>query len=458
MNLRPYQEQAVGELRTAYSSGRKAPLFVLPTGGGKTFTFVYVGQSAVKRGNRVLILVHRQELLMQASRSLSAMGVRHGLIAAGHVTTGDPVQVASVQTMIRRLGKHRYHFDLIIVDEAHHAIAGSWRKIIDAFPQARVLGVTATPIRSDGKGLRDVFDAIVLGPTVQQLIEMGYLVRPVVYAPPTQLDLTGVRRRMGDFDQTELGKRVDKPTITGSAVQHYRKLCDRQPAIAFCVSVAHAQHVAADFRANGYAAKAIDGSMPDAERKQAIDDLANGRLHVLTSCDIVSEGTDIPVVAAAILLRPTQSTGLFLQQVGRALRPAPGKDRAIILDHVGNCMRHGMPQDDREWSLDGDLATKRAKNDNEVPPVKQCEKCYAVFKPQPICPVCGHVHEIKGREIKETDGELQEIDAATMQRQRRQEIGKAKTLEELQEVARRRGYKPGWARFIWNARQRRTAA
>ena len=458
MNLRPYQQQAVTELRTAYGGGRKAPLFVLPTGGGKTFTFVYVGQSAVQRGNRVLILVHRQELLMQASRSLSAMGVRHGLIAAGHNTTGDPVQVASVQTMIRRLGKHRYHFDLIIVDEAHHAIAGSWRKIIDAFPQARVLGVTATPIRSDGKGLRDVFDAIVLGPTVQQLIEMGYLVRPVVYAPPTQLDLTGVRRRMGDFDQTELGKRLDKPTITGSAVQHYRKLCDRQPAIAFCVSVAHAQHVAADFRAAGYAAMAIDGSMPDAERKQAIDDLANGRLHVLTSCDIVSEGTDIPVVAAAILLRPTQSTGLFLQQVGRALRPAPGKDRAIILDHVGNCMRHGMPQDDREWSLDGDLAAKRAKNDNEVPPVKQCEKCYAVFKPQPICPVCGHVHEIKGREIKETDGELQEIDAATMQRQRRQEIGKAKTLEELQEVARRRGYKPGWARFIWNARQRRTAA
>ena len=458
MNLRPYQQQAVDELRGAYAQGARSPLFVLPTGGGKTFTFVYVGQSAVARGNRVLILVHRQELLMQASRSLTAMGVRHGLIARGHVTTGDQVQVASVQTLIRRLGKHRYHFDLIIVDEAHHAIAGSWRKIIDALPQARVLGVTATPIRSDGKGLRDVFDTMVTGPTVQQLIDMGHLVRPVVYAPPTQLDLAGVKRRMGDFDQAELGKRVDKPTITGSAVEHYRKLCDRQPAIAFCVSVAHAQHVAADFRSAGYQAKAIDGSMPDAERKQAIEDLGAGRLHVLTSCDIISEGTDIPVVAAAILLRPTQSMGLFIQQVGRALRPAPGKDRAIILDHVGNCMRHGLPQDDRDWSLDGLLDAGKRKRENDVAPVKQCEKCYAVFTPRPVCPVCGHTHEIKEREIKQTEGELQEVDAVTMQRQRKQEIGKARTLEELQEVARKRGYKPGWARFIWNARQSRNHA
>jgi DNA repair protein RadD len=457
MNLRPYQQQAVTELRQAYANGARSPLFVLPTGGGKTFTFVYVGQSAVERGNRVLILVHRQELLMQASRSLTAMGVKHGLIAAGKPRTGDPVQVASVQTLIRRMDKHYLHFDLIIVDEAHHAIAGSWRKIINYYPQAKVLGVTATPVRSDGKGLRDVFDALVQGPTVQQLIDMGHLVRPVVYAPPTALDLTGVKRRMGDFDATELNKRVDKPTITGSAVEHYRKLCDRQPAIAFCVSVAHAQHVAQEFRAAGYLAAAIDGSMADADRKRAIDELAMGRLHVLTSCDIISEGTDIPVVAAAILLRPTQSMGLFIQQVGRALRPAPGKEKAIILDHVGNCMRHGLPQDNRDWSLDGmPDAGKRAKQ-NDVPPVKQCEKCYAVFTPQPVCPVCGHMHIAKEREVKHVEGELQEVDAVALQRQRKQEIGSARTLEDLMDVAKRRGYKPGWAKYIWSARQRRAA-
>jgi len=458
MNLRPYQADAVTELRQAYASGARAPLFVLPTGGGKTFTFVFVGQSAVERGNRVLILVHRQELLMQASRSLTAMGVKHGLIAAGHVTTGDPVQVASVQTLIRRLDKQPFHFDLIIVDEAHHAIAGSWRKVIDAFPAAKVLGVTATPVRSDGKGLRDVFDRMVTGPTVQQLIDMGHLVKPVVYAPPTQLDMTGVRRRMGDYDKQQLNERVDKPTITGSAVEHYRKLCDRQPAIAFCVSVVHAQHVAQQFRAAGYAAMAIDGSMDDALRKKAIDDLGNGRLHVLTSCDIISEGTDIPVVAAAILLRPTQSMGLFIQQVGRALRPAPGKDRAIILDHVGNCMRHGLPQEDRDWTLDGLPDAGKRKKDDDVPPVKQCEKCFAVFTPQPVCPQCGHVPEVKAREVKHVEGELQELDAAMIQAQRKREIGKAQTLEELQEVAKRRGYKPGWAKYIWASRQSRRAA
>lgn len=423
---------------------------------GKTFTFTYVGQSAVARGNRVLILVHRQELLMQASRSLTAMGVRHGLIAAGKPRNNEPVQVASVQTLIRRLGTHPLHFDLIIVDEAHHAIAGSWRKVIDAFPRAKVLGVTATPVRSDGKGLADVFDTMVTGPTVQQLIDMGFLVRPVVYAPPTALDLTGVRRRMGDFDKAELDRRVDKPTITGSAVEHYRKLCDRKPAIAFCVSVAHAQHVAADFRADGYTAKAIDGSMPDDERKQAIDDLGAGRLHVLTSCDIVSEGTDIPVVAAAILLRPTQSTGLFLQQVGRALRPAPGKDRAVILDHVGNCMRHGMPQQDREWSLDGlPEAGKRAKDEAPPPSVRQCEQCYAVFLPAPACPACGHVQKVKERQIAQTEGELHEIDAAVVAKQRRLEVSRAHTVEDLRKIAAERGYSQGWVYHMTRIRSQR---
>jgi len=457
MNLRPYQQQAVSELRAAYAAGARAPLFVLPTGGGKTFTFVYVGQQAVARGNRVLILVHRQELLMQASRSLSAMHVRHGLIAAGYPRNGEPVQVASVQTLVRRL--HRVaRPDLIVIDEAHHAVAGSWRKVVSAFPAARVLGVTATPIRSDGRGLSDVFDALVTGPTVQQLIDMGHLVRPVVYAPPTALDLSGVKRRMGDFDQAELGRRVDKPTITGSAVDHYRKLCDGQPAIAFCVSVAHAQHVRDQFRAAGYRAEAIDGSMPDQLRHDAIGGLSTGRVQVLTSCDIVSEGTDIPVVSAAILLRPTQSTGLFLQQVGRALRPAPGKDRAVILDHVGNCLRHGMPQADRDWSLDGEPATRRSKRDDEPPPVRQCERCYAVYPPQPACPSCGYVAELQVRTIDETDGELQEVDALAVQRQRRAEVGQARTLEALQEIARVRGYKPGWARFIYTSRQRRSAA
>lgn len=452
MILRDYQRRAVDDLRAAYARGARAPLFVLATGGGKTFTFVYVAQNAVARGNRVLILVHRQELLMQASRSLSAMGVQHGLIAAGHPQTDEPVQVASVQTLVRRLARGPLSFDLIVVDESHHAVAGSWRKIIQSLPNARVLGVTATPIRSDGKGLRDVFDAMVLGPSIGELIALGYLVQPVVYAPPTPLDLTGVRRRMGDFDQAQLAERLDKPAITGSAVGHYAKLCNGKPAIAFCVSVAHAQHVAEQFRAAGFRAQSIDGSMHDTERKRAIDDLGTGRLHVLTSCDIISEGTDIPVVSAAILLRPTQSMGLYLQQVGRTLRPALGKDRAIILDHVGNCHRHGMPDADRQWSLDGVQSTKRAANDN-APTLRQCEKCYAVFLPRAVCPECGHVHEIKARQIDEVDGELQQVQVLAAKRARRLEISHARTREALEKIAAQRGYKPGWVRMMMQVRR-----
>lgn len=458
MQLRPYQADAVAQLRAAYSSGKRAPLFCLPTGGGKTFVFSYVAQNAVARGNRVCILVHRQELLLQASRSLSAIGVKHGLIAPGHVQNREPVQVASVQTLGRRIARQPFKFDLIIVDEAHHAVAGTWKRLIEAMPEARVLGVTATPVRSDGKGLSDVFDDLVIGPSVPTLIDMGFLVRPVVYAPPIAVDLAGVRRKGGDYDQRELASRMDKPTITGDAVAHYARHCPGKPAIAFCASVAHAQHVAQQFQAAGFKAKSIDGSMLDTERRQAIADLGNGQLQVLSSCDIVSEGTDIPVVETAILLRPTQSLGLYLQQVGRALRPAPGKDRALILDHVGNCLRHGLPDDQREWTLDGLPRSARAANDNEPDvTVKQCEVCFAVFKPSLVCPACGHVHAVKERIIQQTEGELQEVDANLLRQQQRAEVGKARTLEDLIEVAKRRGYNVRWAYNVFNARAKKYA-
>ena len=458
MHLRPYQDDAVSQLRAAYSSGKRAPLFCLPTGGGKTFVFSYVARNATARGNRVCILVHRQELLLQASRSLTEIGVPHGIIAPGHIQNQHPVQVASVQTLGRRIAKMRYDFDLIIIDEAHHAVAGTWKRLIEAMPNARVLGVTATPVRSDGRGLCEVFDDLVIGPSVASLIDMGFLVRPVVYAPPTAVDLSGVRRKGGDYDQRELATRMDKPRITGDAVAHYTKHSPGKPSIVFCASVAHAQHVAMQFTAAGYSARSIDGSMLDTDRRQAIADLANGRLQVLTSCDIVSEGTDIPVVETAILLRPTQSLGLYLQQVGRALRPAPGKERALILDHVGNCLRHGLPDDQREWSLDAAPRANRAANDNEPNiTVKQCEKCFAVFKPSLVCPACGHVHAPKSREIEQAEGELSEVNADLLRSQQRREIGQARTLEQLKEIAKQRGYHQGWAFRIWEARTKKYA-
>lgn len=483
ISLRPYQTDAVTRLRASYRNGNRAPLFQLPTGGGKTFVFSYVGNGAAGKGRRVLILVHRKELLTQASMSLARIGLKHTLIAQDkhvreaigiHVNElsdtfidlAAPVAIASVDTIIRRLSMTRPP-DLIICDEAHHLTRGNkWGKVVEAYPNAHILGVTATPVRTDGKGLGvdcdGFFDDLVCGPTMRELIDMGFLLAPTVYAPPAVLDLTGVRTQGGDYAQKDLAAAMDKPTITGDAVKHYANICPKVPAIAFCVSIDHAKHVAAEFRAAGFDFRAIDGTMHDAERRGLINGLARGTIDGLTSCDIISEGTDIPVVGCGILLRPTKSEGLYLQQVGRVLRPSPGQSKAFILDHVGNCLIHGLPDADREWSLDGRKKKSRAANDNEPRfAVMQCPQCYTAHEPAPACPNCGHEYEVSGREgLKQVEGELAEVTgeaAEILRRTQRREIGRAKSLEELKAIAEQRGYKPKWAEHVWKARQRRAA-
>ncbi len=458
--LRRYQEDGVHQLRLAYMRGKRAPLFVLPTGGGKTAVFSYIAQSAAARGRKITILVHRHELLMQASRSLERLSVSHGVISPKFIQSSSPVQVASVQTLVRRLDKVSAP-DLIVIDEAHHATAGTYKKIFEAFPSSQLLGVTATPIRTDGRGFEDVFDEIVVGPSISELIEQNHLVKPVVYAPPIGIDLTGVKKKMGDYDKSELNNRIDKPSITGSAVEHYSRLCRGEPAIAFCVSVAHAKHVADQFRCSGFRAASVDGSMRDSDRQAAIDGLANGNYQVLTSADLIGEGLDIPKVAAAILLRPTHSLALYLQQVGRALRPYPGKTEAIILDHVGNVVRHGFPDDDRDWSLEGTKGNSKKKSHDKIVRVSQCEQCYFVYETGPEkCPSCGHANPVKERKIEEKTGELKKLEREQIEaarRQHRREQGQARTLEELQELAKKTGKSPGWAWHVWNSRAKRRA-
>lgn len=465
IKLRKYQDEAVLKVRDSYKSGNRSPLVVLPTGGGKTVIFSHIAANVAARGKQVLILVHRVELLRQTSSALTKSGVHHGLINPKY--TPDlmaKVQVCSVQTLNKRMQKYPLSPDLIIVDEAHHATAGTWRKILEFYPRSRVLGVTATPIRGDGVGLGvhsgGLFDDLIIGPQVSELIAGGFLVAPVVYAPMERIDLTGVRVKMGDYDKEELAKRLDKPHITGNVVAHYTKLCPGTPAVAFCVSIAHAEHVANEFRAAGFKAYAVDGSLDDDVRKRILGGLGNGSIDVVTSCDLISEGTDIPAIGAAILLRPTQSLGLFLQQVGRALRPCEGKERAIILDHVGNVITHGMPQEDREWSLDGENKRKRGKKEEQkAVRVKQCPKCYSVHEPAPNCPQCGHFYEADVKKLEQRDGELRQItseQAAVLaaKKAKNREVGKTRTLEELEALASARGYKPGWAKHIWNSRNK----
>jgi len=450
MQLRGYQQQAIDDLRNAYRAGSRAPLLCLPTGGGKTIIFSAIAQSAVARSRNVLILVHRRELLHQASRKLTAIGVDHGLIAAGVPTSDQPVQVASVQTLVRRLVSMTWQPSLIIIDEAHHAAAGSWDRVLSHWPDAFRLGVTATPCRLDGRGLSSAFDHLVIGPSVADLIFWGFLSASRIYAPPVMADLSGIRKRAGDYAADQAADAMNRPTVTGDAIAHYLRLAAGQQAIAFCCSIDHANSVCAAFTAASINAATLLGNTPN--RDQVVAAFGAGSLQILVTVDVVSEGFDIPAASCAILLRPTQSLGLYLQQIGRVLRPAPGKLHALVLDHVGNVTRHGFPDDHRDWSLADGIRRNAAAS---APSVRTCPECYAAFKPAPVCPVCGAAcAPIQSRVIREIAGELTELRRDAIRAKKRDQ-GRARTLPELLALAKQRGYSPGWAYRIYHARGQR---
>lgn len=380
-------------------------LGVAPTGFGKTVVYAHIAAGTARKGKRVVILEPRDFLLEQTSDTLKEFNVPHGILVGGQYgTPRNQVVVASVYTLAKRL-KHFPPPDLIIPDEAHHCVPGStYAKCVDAFPQAHVLGVTASPQRLDGTGLGEMFDDMVVGPTTAELIALGRLVPFDVYASATPLDLSGVKRRAGDYAAGELETAMDKPTLVGSAVAHYQRLGAGKLAVAFCVSIKHAENEAAGFRAAGIPAQAVHGKMDRDLIKRYMGAFRRREILVLTAADLISEGFDLPQIEVAILRRPTQSLSLYLQQVGRGLRTARGKERLLILDHAGNTAKHGMPDEDREWSLDG--AAQKQDRGETVARVMTCTSCFAMHRPAPVCPRCGHVYEIKGRKIEQVEGDL----------------------------------------------------
>ena len=464
VSLRKYQETGVSQLRFQFALGHRSVLYVLPTGGGKTVVFCHIAEQAAVKGNRIVILVHRQELVDQTSQALRSLGVEHGIIAADHEMDLTPsVQVASVQTLVRRLHKiPADHFQLLVVDEAHHAVAGSWGKVIDHYPKAKVLGVTATPERLDGQGLKDKFTTMIVGPQLAELTEQGHLAKARVFCPPIKLDLSKLSKKMGDYDMAKAELELMEAKYVGDTIKHFKRYIKDGTAIAFCATIAHSQAVAETFNENGVAAAHLDGTMAKDERRKLIKQLGTGEIKVLTSCQIISEGTDVPSVTGCLLLRPTLSLSMYLQQVGRCLRPSPGKAAAIILDHVGNVKKHGMPDAKRDWSLDAIKRSKRAKEENAG--VKMCPKCFCVVISQTqVCPDCGHVFTETKPRANAFDGSDDQLVELTPERIReRQEKraakarqGQAQTLDELIALGKSRGYKPGWAHYIYNSRQSR---
>jgi len=457
ISLYPFQDKLVAKLRQAVAKGHKRILLVSPTGSGKTVVVTYMVSRMAERGISSIILVHRQELIDQTSATLEKFNTPHGIIQAGEpIQHGHMIYVASVFTAVRKL-KQIPIPQYVIVDECAHAINGStWNKCIDYWQQQnsdlKVIGITATPWRLSGEGLGDTFATMILGPTTAELIAEGYLSNYGLFRTGNT-DPRSLHMRGGDYQREENEALMDKPTITGDAVDHYRKYLNGAPSIAFTVSIAHAHHVADQFKQAGFRTVAIDGKMNKEERRGIIRDFDNGLLNVLVSCDLISEGLDIKGAVGGILLRPTQSESLYLQQCGRLLRVAPHKDRAILLDHASNSYRHGLPCDVREWSLEG--TGKRKKRDPDDIAIRQCRICGACSTISAvICRECGHEFTVKPRVVKQVEGELSEIDIASAKREKRKEQGMAADMAALIELGKMRGYSNprGWAWMIYNAR------
>lgn len=410
--------------------GYKSPCIVSPCGSGKSIMISEIAKKATLKKNRVLFLVHRKELKEQIEETLKWWEVDM-----------DHVEVGMVQTIVRRLEK-TIKPNLIITDENHHSLANSYKKIYNHFDNARLVGFTATPIRLNGGGLGEINDILIMGPTVRELIEWGNLA-PFKYYAPEIIDTSKLKIKRGEYDSKDIEDLFQNKAIWGDVVKHYKKLSDGKQAICYCSSIKQSIKMADEFNEAGIVAKHIDGETPKAERAAAIEYFRQGKIMVLCNVDLISEGFDVPDCNTAILLRPTQSLSLYIQQSMRCMRYKEGKT-AIIIDHVGNVGRFGTPDMDREWSLE----PKQGSNNTiqEENPVKQCMECfYTVLRNTTVCPECGNEFKAEEIEVEEIESELVEIDSLGEFTTDYREPKDCKDMGELYKLAKNKGYKPGWA-------------
>ena len=409
----------------------------LSTGGGKsailsTIVQEHYGYSAV--------IAHRTELVSQLSLTLAKFGIKHNIIAPkatireivathhveyqrGFYDPNAECFLASVDTLLR-LPPTTHWFSrvtLVIVDEAHHVLdANKWGRACQLFPNAHGFFPTATPIRADGRGLGrhadGVMDGMIEGPSMRELIRRGFLCDYRIFAPPNDLDLSQVTRSAsGDFSPQPLRTAVHKSKITGDIVEHYLRIAAGKRGVTFAVDIKAASEIAQEFRANGVAAEVISSLTPPLLRQQAMRRFREGELLQLVNVDILGEGVDVPAIEVVSMGRPTESYSVFAQQFGRSLRPVAGKSHAIIIDHVNNYARHGLPDARRNWSLDARERRSRTTPDDVIP-LKTCIKCLSVFtRFSRDCPYCGHYTQPIARNAPQfVDGDLCELDPETL--------------------------------------------
>ena len=445
MSLRPYQSKLIDGINNEWAAGNQRVLLQLATGGGKTHCFSEIAKDTT---GRVLAIAHREELIIQAASKLhAATGQGVGIIKAGYdFEPARRFQVASVQTLINRLDVVG-DFDLAIVDECHHVQKeNTYGRILDRYGEARVLGVSATPCRADGGGFDDLFSALVCGPPTAELIEQGYLSPYKLIADEHEMTTAGVKTTAGDYNQKQLAAANDAVELAGSIVGSYRERAEGKRAIVFALNVAHSRAIASAYNQAGIVAAHLDGDSTPDERKAALTAFAAGEVKVLSNCALFTEGFDLPAIEVVQIARPTKSVSLWLQMLGRGLRPSPGKDEALLIDHTDNWRRLGTPTRPRLWTLEGVEVEPREMTRGKD----------------------GEVEESEPMAIAENDVELKEIildpleewrdlwrEMVAMQKERKYnpawlgyrlaDLKPVPPLEIWQMAADYLGYKPGWA-------------
>jgi DNA repair protein RadD len=429
----------------------------MPTGAGKTVVAAAIISKAVDEQQGVLVLAHTREIIRQTSEKLFARGIEHGVILSGHMTRPDePVQVASVQTLwsraVRSSQMELPPADLLIIDEAHHCPAQTYRRIIGAYPDAVLIGLTATPCRGDGRGLGGIFDIIIESPQVAELIGQKYLVRTRVYAP-VDPDLKGVETRVGDYVETQLAERMDQPQLVGDIVTHWRRYGERRKTVCFAVNVAHSLHIRDEFIKSGVKAEHVDGSTPKPDRDAALARLASDETEIVTNCLVLTEGWDLPEVSCCILARPTRKMGLYRQMVGRVLRPAPGKSNAIVLDHSGAVFRHGFIEDRVEWTLSPDGRAQSPTHNARLRSgyssrLLECPQCGSIRVAGERCQHCGFLPQRNPNAAAFVEGDLALVDRGRREAHRVSDPNEHMRWHQmLAHIAVQRGYKAGWVAY-----------
>lgn len=427
IELRKYQTDLINNIKRSIMTGHRSIVAVLGCGGGKSIIQADIARSATAKGNRVLFLVHRKELCRQMADTFTRHGVNMNLCS-----------VNMVQTISRHLDDITDP-SLIITDEAHHSTANTYRKIYDRFPNAVKLGFTATPIRLGRGGLGDVYDDLITSVSTKWLIKNKYLSSYKYYSVKLA-DTSSLHIRSGEFNADEVACLMQNKEIYGKTVTQWERLAKNKKTIVYCASVETSKMTADEFLKSGYISYSLDATTPEKERTDIVERFRKGQIQILCNCDLFGEGLDVPDCECVVLLRPTQSLTLYIQQSMRSMRYMPDKT-AIIIDHVGNCYLHGLPDDDRKWSLESKI-----KQENTVK-IRECKNCFAVYPPTlSKCPYCRY-EAVK--EVRHSNKKTIEIDLVELHRQediKNTRLSEAvlNTWEDVVDFQKVKGYKFAW--------------